>query len=63
MNRVEVEVKFQDIDGGFAEEAELASFGVFCDESADVGFAHAAFFGDARRLECRACGGDVRVQA
>ena len=63
VNGIEIEVEFQDVDAGLAEEAELAGFGVFGDERIDVGFAHVAFASDARGLKRRGLGRDVRIEA
>ena len=48
---VEVEVEFEHVDAGFAEEAELAAFGVMGDELAYGGFSEVALVGYARHLE------------
>src|ERR1035437_4119898 len=60
---VEVEVEFEDVDAGFAEQAQLAGGDVPLDELADLGFAEVAGLGDAGSLEGCGVRGDVGVEA
>ena len=48
---VEIEVEFEDVDAGFAEEAKLAALGVLLDEAADGVGGQVALAGDAVELE------------
>lgn len=60
---IEVEVEFQDVDAGFAEEVDLAGFSVFSDERVAVGFGQVALAGWSRGL--KRCGRrrDFRIEA
>ena len=60
---VEVQVELEDVDTGFAEEAELAAFGVTDDELADGGFGEVALVRDAGDLEVGGGGCDVGIEA
>ena len=60
---IEVQVELEDVDTGFAEEAELAAFGVTDDELADGGFGEVALVGDAGDLEVSGGGCDVGIKA
>ena len=60
---VEIDVEFEDVDVGFADEAEDAAFGVAVDESADGGLVGAAGLGDAGDLEAGGGGADGRASA
>ena len=59
---VEIEVEFEDADARLAEEAELASEGVFRDELTCFGFGDVALAGDARNLELGGGGGDFGIE-
>ena len=60
MRSVEIEVQFQHIDPRFAQEAQLAAFGVLGNQLANSIFTHPTFAGHARHLELGAGGSDVR---
>ena len=62
MKRVEVQVEFEDIDAGLAEETKLPPFGVLGDECAHLLFADATLLRYARDLKCRGRGRNVRVE-
>ena len=51
VNSVQIEIQVEHVHAGFAEEAELAAFGVLLDQRAHVLLAHAAFLRHAREPE------------
>ena len=59
---VEGEIEGEDVDAGFAEEAELAGLGMRFDEGAELGFGEAAQGGDAGDLVFSGGGGDVGIE-
>jgi len=63
LQSVEGHVQAQDIDAWLADQAEKASFDMLRDQVADPGFRQAARLGDARDLEERGGGRDVRIEA
>ncbi len=63
MSGVEGEVELQDVDAGFADEAEQPSGGVPVDQPSHVGGCHAAGGGDPVHLQTGVGDADVRVEA
>ena len=59
----EGQVEVEDVDPGFAEQAELAGCGVGGDELADGGLGEVALLGYAGDLVGGGGGGDVGVEA
>src|SRR5512145_1366418 len=60
---VEREVEFEDVDSGFAEEAECSAVGVFVDQSQHVLDRYAASLGDPWRLNVSVGNRDVRIES
>ena len=63
MNRVQIQVQFEDVHARFPEETEVALFGVFLDERGYIAFAHSAFARNTRYLELSGGWRDVRIEA
>jgi len=60
---VQIQVQFEDVDTRFAENAPLASLGVFCDDLADLVCGDATGFRYASHLKFRAGRRDVGVES
>lgn len=60
---IQSEVQFQNVDAGFAEQAEIALGGVLLDQIAEGGFPQSAFMGDAGDLKIGGGRGDVGIEA
>jgi hypothetical protein len=63
MGGVQVEVEFENVNAGFAEESPLSGNGVLGHERTKFSFAGTAFAGYARNLKFRGGGRNVRVEA
>ena len=59
---VERQVEVEDVDPGFAEDAQLAGRRLLGDELSDLVFRQVAGLGDARDLEVSRIGSDVWIE-
>jgi hypothetical protein len=59
---IQIQIQFQNIDAGLAQETELACLSVIRHECADVGFAHATLASDPGDLESGGFRRNVRIE-